>query len=77
MLGQELVQRVPGGGLPSLSFTPTSDIVIRSSMGSVALPYFEKKAYDQRMVLVRQARLSVQPVTDAEWKIVCQMGGLA
>jgi predicted RNA-binding protein with PUA-like domain len=28
------------------------------------------------MVLVRQSRLSVQPVTDAEWKIVCQMGGL-
>ena len=28
------------------------------------------------MVLVRQARLSVQPVTDAEWKIVCEMGGL-
>jgi predicted RNA-binding protein with PUA-like domain len=28
------------------------------------------------MVLVRQARLSVQPVTDAEWKLVCKMGGL-
>ena len=31
----------------------------------------------KHMVLVRQSRLSVQPVTDAEWKIVCQMGGLA
>ena len=29
----------------------------------------------KHMVLVRQSRLSVQPVTDAEWKIVCQMGG--
>ena len=28
------------------------------------------------MALVKQARLSVQPVTDAEWKLVCQMGGL-
>jgi predicted RNA-binding protein with PUA-like domain len=28
------------------------------------------------MVLVRLSRLSVQPVTDAEWKIVCDMGGL-
>jgi predicted RNA-binding protein with PUA-like domain len=28
------------------------------------------------MVLVRQARLSVQPVTDAEWELVCKMGGL-
>jgi len=28
------------------------------------------------MVLVRQSRLSVQPVTEAEWGIVCKMGGL-
>jgi predicted RNA-binding protein with PUA-like domain len=34
---------------------------------------------DQRlkaMALVRLPRLSVQPVTEAEWRIVCQMGGL-
>ncbi|MBA2587825.1 MAG: EVE domain-containing protein [Alphaproteobacteria bacterium] len=28
------------------------------------------------MALVHWARLSVQPVTDAEWKEVCRMGGL-
>jgi predicted RNA-binding protein with PUA-like domain len=28
------------------------------------------------MVLVHQPRLSVQPVTDAEWKLVCKMGGM-
>jgi predicted RNA-binding protein with PUA-like domain len=28
------------------------------------------------MVLVRLGRLSVQPVTEAEWKAVCEMGGL-
>ena len=28
------------------------------------------------MALVRSARLSVQPVTDAEWRIVCEMGGV-
>ncbi len=28
------------------------------------------------MALVRLSRLSVQPVTDAEWKIICKMGGL-
>ncbi len=27
------------------------------------------------MVLVKNARLSVQPVRDAEWRIVCQLGG--
>jgi predicted RNA-binding protein with PUA-like domain len=28
------------------------------------------------MPLVRLPRLSVQPVSDAEWRIVCEMGGL-
>ncbi len=28
------------------------------------------------MALMRMSRLSVQPVTDAEWKLVCKMGGL-
>ncbi|HXF55313.1 MAG TPA: EVE domain-containing protein [Hyphomicrobiaceae bacterium] len=28
------------------------------------------------MALVRTARLSVQPVSEREWRIVCQMGGL-
>jgi predicted RNA-binding protein with PUA-like domain len=28
------------------------------------------------MVLAKAPRLSVQPVTDAEWKIICKMGGL-
>jgi len=27
------------------------------------------------MVLVRNSRLSVQPVTEAEWKAICAMGG--
>ncbi|WP_146590346.1 EVE domain-containing protein [Puniceibacterium confluentis] len=28
------------------------------------------------MVLVKNSRLSVQPVTEEEWRIVCDMGGL-
>jgi len=28
------------------------------------------------MVLVNNSRLSVQPVSEAEWKIICDMGGL-
>ena len=28
------------------------------------------------MALTKYARLSVQPVTDAEWKLVCKMGGV-
>jgi predicted RNA-binding protein with PUA-like domain len=29
------------------------------------------------MVLVRNSRLSVQPVTEAEWRAICEMGGHA
>ena len=29
------------------------------------------------MVLVRNSRLSVQPVTEQEWKVVCEMAGLS
>ncbi|GAA6165527.1 EVE domain-containing protein [Pelagimonas sp. KU-00592-HH] len=28
------------------------------------------------MVLVKNSRLSVQPVSEAEWQIICDMGGL-
>ncbi|HHG91140.1 MAG TPA: EVE domain-containing protein [Devosia sp.] len=28
------------------------------------------------MVLVKNSRLSVQPVTETEWRLVCKMGGL-
>ncbi|MFC7395866.1 EVE domain-containing protein [Chelatococcus sp. GCM10030263] len=28
------------------------------------------------MVLVNNSRLSVQPVTDEEWRIICRMGGV-
>lgn len=34
----------------------------------------EKKLAD--MVLVKNSRLSVQPVTDAQWALVCKMGGV-
>ncbi|MDR1827807.1 MAG: EVE domain-containing protein [Methylobacteriaceae bacterium] len=28
------------------------------------------------MTLVRQSRLSVQPVSEAEWRVVCRLGGI-
>jgi len=28
------------------------------------------------MVLVNNTRLSVQPISDAEWKVICKMGGV-
>ena len=42
----------------------------------VTLDAIKKEPKLKDMALLKQSRLSVQPVTDAEWKIVCKMGGL-
>jgi predicted RNA-binding protein with PUA-like domain len=31
----------------------------------------------EKMVLVNNSRLSVQPVSDDEWQIICRLGGVA
>jgi predicted RNA-binding protein with PUA-like domain len=43
---------------------------------AVTLEMIKKDPKLKDMALLKQSRLSVQPVTDAEWKIVCKMGGL-
>lgn len=42
----------------------------------VTLADIKSEAKLAEMVLVKNSRLSVQPVTDAEWKLVRKMGGL-
>jgi predicted RNA-binding protein with PUA-like domain len=42
----------------------------------VTLAAIKSEAKLKDMTLVKLSRLSVQPVTAAEWKIVCQMGGV-
>ena len=42
----------------------------------VELAAIKAEARLKEMVLVNNSRLSVQPVTDAEWAIVASMGGL-
>jgi predicted RNA-binding protein with PUA-like domain len=42
----------------------------------VTLEAIKKEPKLKDMALLKQSRLSVQPVTDAEWKLVCKMGGL-
>jgi predicted RNA-binding protein with PUA-like domain len=42
----------------------------------VTLAAIKAEARLKNMALVKYSRLSVQPVTAAEWKIVCQMGGM-
>jgi predicted RNA-binding protein with PUA-like domain len=43
---------------------------------AVSLDTIKKTAKLNEMALVKLSRLSVQPVTDAEWAIVCKMGGV-
>jgi len=50
--------------------------VVRALPKPVTLEAIKADKRLANMVLVKISRLSVQPVTDAEWKIVCQMGGL-
>ena len=42
----------------------------------VTLAAIKDEAKLKDMALVKYARLSVQPVGDAEWKLVCKMGGM-
>ena len=42
----------------------------------VTLAAIKDEAKLNDMALVKYPRMSVQPVTDAEWKLVCKMGGL-
>ncbi len=41
----------------------------------VALSEIKAEPKLAKMALVRNSRLSVQPVTDEEWALVCRMGG--
>ena len=42
----------------------------------VSMPDIKANPKLSKMVLVNNSRLSVQPVTEAEWMEVCRMGGL-
>ncbi len=42
----------------------------------VTLEAIKAEPHLKDMVLVNNSRLSVQPVTDAEWKLICKMGGV-
>ena len=42
----------------------------------VTLAEIKAEPWLAEMVLVRNSRLSVQPVTEAEWRLVCELGGV-
>jgi predicted RNA-binding protein with PUA-like domain len=49
---------------------------VRPLPTAVSLARIKTNQHLTGMVLVKLPRLSVQPVTEAEWRIICQMGGL-
>ncbi len=59
---------------------PRWDCVDIKAIGSVGTPVtLEMCKADPRlaeMVLVNNTRLSVQPVRDEEWRVICEMGGV-
>ena len=53
------------------------DMVAREPLKTpVTLEAIKKEPKLKEMALLKYSRLSVQPVTAAEWKIICKMGGL-
>lgn len=50
---------------------------VRPFMRAVTLEDCKVEPGLEAMVLVRNTRLSVQPVTPEEWETVCRMGGVA
>lgn len=49
---------------------------VKALPSPVSLDRIKEEPELAEMVLVKNSRLSVQPVTEAEWKHVCKMGGL-
>ena len=56
---------------------PQWDCVDIKAVQSVTLEEIKADPRLADMILVKNSRLSVQPVTPAEWEIVCEMAGLA
>jgi predicted RNA-binding protein with PUA-like domain len=50
---------------------------VRPLLRSVTMETCKADPRVQDMVLVKNSRLSVQPVTDEEWRLICELGGVA
>mgnify|MGYP002026873032 FL=1 len=50
---------------------------VQAAKTPVTLEQIKQEPALSEMALVKSSRLSVQPVTEAEWRLVCEMAGLA
>ena len=51
-------------------------VIVKPVPTPVTLAQIKAEPKLQNLALVRQSRLSVVPVGEAEWKLICKMGGL-
>jgi len=49
---------------------------VKPLLRPVTLAHVKAEPRLAKMSLVTSMRLSVQPVTEAEWKVVCELGGI-
>lgn len=49
---------------------------VRDLPSPVSMAHIKADSRLKNMILVRNSRLSVQPVDAGEWRIICEMGGL-
>jgi predicted RNA-binding protein with PUA-like domain len=66
----------PDPGDPSGKFGMVDVRAVKPLKRPVTLEAIKADERLQDMVLVKNSRLSVQPVTEAEWKIICAEGGV-
>jgi predicted RNA-binding protein with PUA-like domain len=66
----------PDPGDPTGTFVMVDIKAVKPVKTPVTLSAIKADPRLKDMKLVRQGRLSVSPVTDAEWKILCKAGGV-
>ncbi len=66
----------PDDSDPTGKFVMVDVKAVKPLKKSVTLADVKATKALEKMSLVTSARLSVQPVTAAEWKVICKMGGV-
>jgi predicted RNA-binding protein with PUA-like domain len=82
-IGREIVgimeivrEHYPDSTDPSGKFVQVGLVPVKAMPQPVTLQHIKAEPKLANMALVKLSRLSVQPVTPAEWKLICKMGGL-
>jgi predicted RNA-binding protein with PUA-like domain len=75
-IAEVIREAYPDATDPKGVFVTVDVKAVKAMPSPVSLAAIKAEARLKNMALVKFSRLSVQPVTAAEWKIVCHLGGL-